>query len=102
MRRLLGRGPKVGDDVTVLAGPFAGSSGRITKRDPDGRFLVVIDECRAPLVAASDLRLVKSSSFADQLDGIHRQIDQSPDTDLTRAQGVAAQRPGANIGPPTF
>ena len=38
--------------MTVLVGPFAGHSGRITERQPDGRFLVVIDECYTPLVAA--------------------------------------------------
>jgi KOW motif-containing protein len=103
IRRILRQGPGVGDDVTVLAGPFAGHAGRVARRQPDGRFLVVIDECCQPLVAAADLRVMKSTGIGDQLESIHHEIELNPDAELMRGQASAAQQPhGPIIGPPAF
>jgi hypothetical protein len=102
LRRLLRRGPDVGDDVTILVGSFSGHTGRIAERRADGLLLVVIDECCRPVVASADLKVVKRTSLAGQLGSIHRQIEQDPGNDITRAQALAAQRPGANVNPPTF
>ncbi|MBI3747585.1 MAG: KOW motif-containing protein [Chloroflexi bacterium] len=102
LRWLLRRGPGVGDDVTVLVGPFAGHSGRITERDADGRFLVVIDECCRPLVAAADLRIAKSAGVAERLDAVHHEVEQDPDATIARQQAATAQQNGIGLGPPSF
>jgi hypothetical protein len=53
--RLFRRGPRIGTEVTVLAGPYAGYVGRVSEIDYNGRFRVFIDDCCQPVLDATEL-----------------------------------------------
>jgi hypothetical protein len=55
--RLFRRGLRIGTEVTVLAGPYAGYVGRVSEIDYNGRFRVFIDDCCQPLVESAELVL---------------------------------------------
>lgn len=91
-RRILRRGPGLGDDVTVLAGPYAGHSGRITELGADGRFRVVIDDCCQPSVESSDLRVLRSTGLIDRVVRAHHVIEQNPEVQYTQAMAAVNGR----------
>jgi hypothetical protein len=53
--RIFRRGPRIGGEVTVLVGPYAGYVGRVSEIDHKGRFRVLIDECCQPVLDATEL-----------------------------------------------
>ena len=53
--RIFRRGPRIGSDVTVLVGPYAGFAGRVSEIDYNGRFRVFIDDCCQPVLDATEL-----------------------------------------------
>ena len=55
--RLVRRGPRIGSEVTVLVGPYAGYTGRVSETDYNGRYRVFIDDCCQPVVDRSELVL---------------------------------------------
>lgn len=57
-----GRRPKVGDDVEIVGGPYAGRSGVITGAD-GGSYEVFIDECCRPTLEAAQLRRLSRRSL---------------------------------------
>lgn len=69
----------------MLAGPYAGHSGRITDVGTDGRLRVFIDDCCQPIVEPADVSLGKSTSFGDRVDGAHSTVEQNPEVEYTRA-----------------
>jgi ribosomal protein L24 len=85
---ILRRGPGLGDDVTVLAGPYAGHSGRISELGADGRFRVVIDDCCQPSVASSDLRALRSTGLFDRVVRAHHVIERNPEVYYTAAMAA--------------
>ena len=71
--------------MTVLAGPYAGYSGRIAEVGTDGSLRVFIDDCCQPIVKPADVSLGKSTSFGDRVDAAHRTVEQNPEVEYTRA-----------------
>ena len=53
--RLIHRSPRIGSEVTVLVGPYAGFTGRVSEIDRQGRFRVFIDDCCQPVVDLAEL-----------------------------------------------
>jgi ribosomal protein L24 len=65
MNRLLNRGrPKVGDGVEVIAGPYAGKAGVVTRAAAD-ELDVFIDDCCRPTLRASEVRRARHRSLRD-------------------------------------
>ncbi len=87
--RLYRRRAGLGSDVTVLAGPFAGHSGRITAIGPDATFRVTIDDCCQPFVAAADLRVVKARSLGDKGPEAEATVARNPEGEYVQQQGEA-------------
>ena len=52
--------PSVGDRVRVTEGPYAGQTGTIDRVAPGPRFVIFIDECCQPLLAAHHFRRLNS------------------------------------------
>jgi hypothetical protein len=65
LNRLLNRGrPNVGDGVEVMAGPYAGKTGVVTRSAADG-IDVFIDDCCRPTLQASEVRRQRRRSLRD-------------------------------------
>ena len=59
LRSLLGGAPQVGNQVTVLDGPYAGKTGTVTAVDGH-EFSVYIDACCQPQLTEPSLRRVRA------------------------------------------
>jgi len=77
----------------VLPGSFAGHVGRVAAKAPDGKLHIFMDDCCQPLVAPSDLRLVKPGSVVDRIGRAHRTIEQNPEVRYTEALAEGRNHP---------
>jgi len=90
--RFFRRGPRIGSDVTVLVGPYAGYTGRVNEIDHNGRFRVFIDDCCQPVLDATDMvRGIPRS--VDKLAAARRTIERDPNVEFTRAMANARTAP---------
>jgi hypothetical protein len=94
--RLFRRGPRIGSDVTVLVGPYAGYTGRITEIDHNGRFRVFIDDCCQPVLDAPELAIGMLRNI-DKLVAARRTIERNPNVELTRAIAEARIAPSDKV-----
>ena len=90
--RLVLRGPRIGSEVTVLVGPYAGYTGRVSEIDYNGRFRVFIDDCCQPVLDATEL-VVGRPRNVDQLVAARRTVERNPNLGLVRAMGNARPAP---------
>lgn len=90
--RLLHRGPRIGSEVSVLVGPYAGYTGRVTEVDYNGRFRVFIDDCCQPVLDAQELELGRPRNV-DQLVAARRTVERNPNLELARAMASARSAP---------
>ncbi len=88
------RGMRLGAHVAVLAGPYAGSSGRISEVAPDGTYRVTIDDCCQPFVAATDLRVVKGRwrRLGQKVDPAEAAIDDDPEVSFVAQQSQMVRK----------
>lgn len=75
--RLFRRGPRIGREVTVLAGPYAGFAGRVSEIDYNGRFRVFIDDCCQPVLDATEL-VVGMPGNVEELVAARRTMQRKP------------------------
>jgi hypothetical protein len=95
--RLLHRGPRIGAEVTVLVGPYAGYVGRISEIDFSGRFRVFIDDCCQPLLEASELTIGRSRSAGDKVATARRTIEQNTEVEYARTMADAHVQPDDRV-----
>jgi ribosomal protein L24 len=63
LNRLLNRGrPSVGDGVEIIAGPYAGKAGVVTRAEAND-LDVFIDDCCRPTLQASEVRRMRRRSL---------------------------------------
>ena len=75
--RLFHRGPRIGTEVTVLVGPYAGFTGRVSEIDYNGRFRVFIDDCCQPVLDAAEL-VVGMPGNVEELVAAHKAVARNP------------------------
>ena len=75
--------------MTVLVGPYAGYTGRVTEVDYNGRFRVFIDDCCQPVLEATELELGRPRNV-DQLVAARRTVGRN--AKLEPARAVASAR----------
>jgi hypothetical protein len=90
--RFFRRLPRIGGEVTVLVGPYAGYTGRVSEIDHNGRFRVFIDDCCQPVLDATELVPGRSRNV-DKLRRARRIVERDPNVALTRAIANARNAP---------
>ena len=91
--RLFNRGLRIGAEVTVLVGPYAGFMGRVAEIDHNGRFRVFIDDCCQPALEASELVVGVPRNFSEKAAAARRQIERTPQVEYARAMADARIAP---------
>jgi hypothetical protein len=82
--RIFRRRPRIGGEVTVLAGPYAGYVGRVSEIDYNGRFRVFIDDCCQPLVESAEFVLGMPRDLDERIAAARRPRPTARDRALVR------------------
>jgi hypothetical protein len=90
--RFFRRGPRIGSEVTVLVGPYAGYTGRVAEIDYNARIRVFIDDCCQPVLDATDLILGRPRNVDKALEA-RRAVERNPNREPTRAMVNARTAP---------